>query len=306
VEGEEEEEEEVIARALIAGLAGLLLYASAASASYHLMKIREINRGTDTPFSREDAFVELQMYAAGQNLVAGKELRFFNPAGAQTATFVFPANVPNGENQRTILVGDNLVPGGVDFIDNSMDTFGHFNPSGGAVCFVDPPATPIDCVAWGGFAGTLPAGAPASPAGLADGQGLERSITPSCVTLLEAVDDTDDSATDFSLTTTASYTPRTNSVAPTEVGCPAPDTKIDKGPKKKTKKKRAVFEFSSTTPGVTFECEVDGGKAFTPCTSPFEVRVKKGRHTFQVRAVLNGVPDGSPAEQSWRFKKKRK
>jgi hypothetical protein len=57
---------------------------------------------------------------------------------------------------------------------------------------------------------------------------------------------------------------------------------------------------------VTFECEVDGGKAFTPCTSPFTTKVKKGKHTFQVRAVLNGVPDGSPAEYKWRVKKKKK
>ena len=57
---------------------------------------------------------------------------------------------------------------------------------------------------------------------------------------------------------------------------------------------------------MTFECELNGARAFTPCTSPFTVKGKKGKNTFRVRAVLNGVPDGSPAEQSWKVKKKKK
>src|SRR5688500_877344 len=143
-----------------------------------------------------------------------------------------------------------------------------------------------------------------------DGRTRVRSIASTWPTLLEAKVDADDSATDFSLMPTP--TPRNNATAPTETACGTtnpgggPDTKIDKGPKKKTKKKKATFEFSSTTPGVTFECELDGAKAFTPCSSPSKVKVKRGKHTFKVRAVLNGVPDGSPAEQSWKVKKKKR
>ena len=128
-------------------------------------------------------------------------------------------------------------------------------------------------------------------------------------------DDTNNSATDFFARPPS---PRNNATAPTETPCGGgqnpgggPDTKIDKGPKKKTKKKKATFEFSSTSVGATFECSLDGNApkgagSFGPCTSPFSVKVKKGKHNFRVRAVLNGVPDGSPAEQSWKVKKKKK
>jgi hypothetical protein len=58
------------------------------------------------------------------------------------------------------------------------------------------------------------AGTPA-PA-LVSGMALGRSIAPGCSTLLEPGDDTNDSATDFSLTTP---NPRRNSVTPTEMPC---------------------------------------------------------------------------------------
>ena len=43
----------------------------------------------------------------------------------------------------------------------------------------------------------------------------------------------------------------------------APDTTITKGPQDKTKKKQAIFEFTSTETGSTFECSVDGA-GFSP------------------------------------------
>ena len=298
-----------IGLALVLAATGMGALATSAGAAFHLMKIREVYRGNDGPPSRDDAFIELQMYQSGQNLVAGKELRYYNAAGTQIGMFPFPANVPNADSQRSILVGDTQVTG-ADFTDTSLsDGTTRIQGAGGALCFVDPPATFVDCVAWAGFSGALPVGTPASPGILPDdGRTLERTIAPNCPTLLEASDDTDDSATDFSVLPTP--TPRNNATAPSEVACSGPggsaDTRIDKGPKKKTRKKRATFEFSSPSAGATFECEVDGGKAFTPCTSPFTTKVKKGKHTFKVRAVLGGVPDGSPAEYKWRVKKKRK
>ncbi|HYU59435.1 MAG TPA: hypothetical protein VEK39_01635 [Solirubrobacterales bacterium] len=86
----------------------------------------------------------------------------------------------------------------------------------------------------------------------------------------------------------------------------APDTTITKHPKDKTKKKQAVFEFSSSEAGSTFECALDGA-AFAPCTSPDTLKVKKGKHSFNVRAKdAAGNVDGSPATDSWKVKKKRK
>jgi trypsin len=84
-----------------------------------------------------------------------------------------------------------------------------------------------------------------------------------------------------------------------------PETLITQGPKKKTKKKRARFAFTSTEPGSTFDCQLDDGrKAFTPCTSPITVKVKKGKHTFQVEAIDQAGNVGSPATDDWKVKKK--
>jgi len=85
-----------------------------------------------------------------------------------------------------------------------------------------------------------------------------------------------------------------------------PETTITAGPKSKTKSKTASFSFTSTEPGSTFECKLDDG-AFQPCTSPRGVKVKRGKHSFQVRAKdAAGNVDPTPAEQSWKVKKKKK
>jgi hypothetical protein len=87
---------------------------------------------------------------------------------------------------------------------------------------------------------------------------------------------------------------------------PAPETTITKGPKDKTKKKQATFEFTANEPGATFECALDG-KPFSVCTSPDTVKVKKGKHTFEVRAKdAGGNIEGTPASDSWKVKKKKK
>jgi hypothetical protein len=83
------------------------------------------------------------------------------------------------------------------------------------------------------------------------------------------------------------------------------DTTITKGPKDRTKKKRATFEFNADgIPGATFECSVDGRAL--PCTSPTTVRVKKGKHIFAVQGTVEGVTDDTPATDEWKVKKKKK
>jgi hypothetical protein len=86
-----------------------------------------------------------------------------------------------------------------------------------------------------------------------------------------------------------------------------PETTITKGPKNKTRKRRATFEFTSDEPGSSFRCAVDGQTLNVPCTSPYTVKVKRGRHTFQVQATDEaGNVDGTPATDGWKVKKKRK
>jgi hypothetical protein len=88
-------------------------------------------------------------------------------------------------------------------------------------------------------------------------------------------------------------------------GCPPIETTITKGPKDKTKRKSATFEFSSNFGEATFECSLDGGP-FAPCSSPDTVKVKKkGKHSFAVRAVAKGQTDASPATDGWKVKKKK-
>jgi Bacterial Ig domain len=85
-----------------------------------------------------------------------------------------------------------------------------------------------------------------------------------------------------------------------------PDTHITGGPKSKTKSKTATFEFAGThTRAIAnFECKLDAGP-FASCTSPHTVRVKKGEHAFQVRAIDQAGNVGSPATDTWKRKKRR-
>ena len=86
----------------------------------------------------------------------------------------------------------------------------------------------------------------------------------------------------------------------------SPNTLIDAGPKKKTKKKKAKFRFSSNESPVAFQCKLDSG-SFEACTSAAKFKVKKGKHELHVRAIdaANNV-DPTPASYSWKVRKKRK
>jgi hypothetical protein len=83
-----------------------------------------------------------------------------------------------------------------------------------------------------------------------------------------------------------------------------PDTVITAGPKAKTKKRKATFEFVSIEPNTSFACSVDN-KAFVACSSPYAVkRLKPGKHTFEVRAIdAVGNLDPTPATKTWKVKR---
>jgi hypothetical protein len=86
-----------------------------------------------------------------------------------------------------------------------------------------------------------------------------------------------------------------------------PETRIDKGPAKKTKSKKATFKFNSSEPGSTFECKVDT-KPAKACTSPLKLkRLKPGKHKLSVTATdVAGNADASPATYKWKVKKPKK
>lgn len=79
---------------------------------------------------------------------------------------------------------------------------------------------------------------------------------------------------------------------------------ISKGPKKRTRKRRARFVFSSDVPGSTFECKAKGG--WKPCSSPLQLkRLDRGRHTFSVRGLLDDVV-GPKVTHKWKVKRKKR
>jgi hypothetical protein len=79
-----------------------------------------------------------------------------------------------------------------------------------------------------------------------------------------------------------------------------PDTKIVKGPPKKTHKRTAKFKFTATEAGSTFQCKMDR-KPFKPCSSPKKYKkLRPGKHVFQVRAIdSSGNVDPTPAKRKF-------
>lgn len=277
-------------------LAVLLADSASAQASFHLIKVRQVYPGSAA--IPDDAFIELQMYAPGQNHVAGHEIETFDAGGTQNASAAFPADVARGDDQSTILIGDSGVAG-ADLVDSALD--GAIDAAGGAACW---DATHLDCVSWGSFANPamLPTGAPFATS-IPDGQALTREISAGCATLLEAADDTNDSATDFAL---GPPSPRPNSVTPTEKPCgggdtAAPQTTITKEPKHELDTNSAKVRFRSSEYGSSFECKLDR-KSFKPCKSPKRLRhLAAGHHRFRVRATdLAGNTDPTPAKLKFR------
>ena len=89
-------------------------------------------------------------------------------------------------------------------------------------------------------------------------------------------------------------------IEPPPADATAPDTLIGSGPDASTVATDAVFTFSSTEAGSTFECSLDGA-AFAACTSPRSLSgLSVGAHTFRVRATdAAGNADATPAAYAW-------
>ncbi len=76
-----------------------------------------------------------------------------------------------------------------------------------------------------------------------------------------------------------------------------PTVAITDGPSGTVPTTAATFTFTTTTPGATFECAIDGSD-LAPCTSPYTTTVDAGLHQFRVRARL-GAAAGLPASRVW-------
>ncbi len=166
--------------------------AAPASATFHLMKVVEVFRGTAAAPNAQ--YVVLQMYAAGQNLVGGHSVFVYDAAGNPIAAFTFPSDVSNSSSQDKILLA---TPEAVAFFGLAADL--QINASilaaGGKVCWDS-----IDCVAWGSYSGSsVGVGTPFNAStGLRSGHAAIRRLDISGgLTTLNATDDTDNCANDF-------------------------------------------------------------------------------------------------------------
>ena len=183
----------------------LLAAALPTSATFHLIKIVEVFPGTAVAPNAQ--YVVIQMYASGQEFVSGHAITVFNRSGALVGTITFPGDVNNGANQATILIATAQAQ---TFFGVAADLV--MSPAilsaGGKVCW----AGTIDCVSWGNYiGGSAGVGTPfnASGGGLTFGRAAKRRLNISgSATVLNAGDDTNNSATDFVASNTP--TPRNN------------------------------------------------------------------------------------------------
>src|SRR5215218_632032 len=79
-----------------------------------------------------------------------------------------------------------------------------------------------------------------------------------------------------------------------------PETSIVSGPQEgSTTGGSVTFAFSSSEPGSSFECSLDGG-SFSSCASPTSYNLADGPHTFEVKATdPDGNADTTPAGRAW-------
>lgn len=174
-----------------------------AVANDHFINVREVFAGTlGNPNAQ---FVELQLRALNHDEVLNNQLRVYDSAGTLTDTVVFPNKVANPASQASILIATTNAASffGVtpDFTMPAV-----LPPGGGQVCYfdVDGPTinTLLDCASWGNYTGEGGApflsGTPFNlPGGIIDGRSMLRDISAGDPNLLEAGDDTNDSAADF-------------------------------------------------------------------------------------------------------------
>src|SRR3990170_2534810 len=93
--------------ALVAVIAALADPRSA-YAAFHCMRIHAIMAGFNGDNTIQ--YVELRMDTAGQSLVSGHQMKFYDAGGTLKATFTFPSSVTNGALGDSILIATKESP----------------------------------------------------------------------------------------------------------------------------------------------------------------------------------------------------
>jgi hypothetical protein len=209
----------IMRRALSLFAAAVVMLVSAkAAASFHLMKVVEVFAGSAA--QPNASYVQLQMYAAGQNLVGGHTLHIYGANGVEIAasSVTLTGNVPNGNDQANVLIGTAAVASAFG-VNPDFVLPANLDKAGGAVCWET-----IDCFSWGSFAPTMAADTSVSPfAALTMDKAARRIITTgTSATALDSGDDSNNNAMDFAAVTPG---PKNNSF-----GVSFPDAGPDASP----------------------------------------------------------------------------
>jgi hypothetical protein len=188
-----------IVTALVA--ASLVLSAAPAAANFHVMRIVQVYAGDVT---HPDAqYVVLQMCIAGQNVLGGHDVGFFDAAGAAIGTpVVFADTVANDASQSRVLVATSSAEA-LFGVTADLRMPARILPGGGKLCF-EPGANPVDCFGWGNYS-ALPDATIGTPfdagVGITPGDAEQRSLSiaggSSTLECTTPNDDTNDSANDF-------------------------------------------------------------------------------------------------------------
>ncbi len=164
----------------------VLVVARPAWAPFHIMAIQELSFGTSNAPGAQ--YMQLRTLAAGQVFVGGQRMTTFNADGSAAANFGrydMEIALTNGDEGVAILAGtqaahdlycvamDQLVTGQLVFPD-------------GRTCFGSFASKPVDCVAYGSFAGD-------------NGIFGQPAVRPILGKALTRVDSTNNNATDFTL-----------------------------------------------------------------------------------------------------------
>lgn len=133
-------------------LAGSLVTAAPARASFHQMVISEVFGGT-THHEGAD-FVEFTMLADEQDNVSGTRLKFYDSAGNSIGTDTLNGDLVDGHAGDTILIGT-ASAGTLFGVTPDFTLANAIAGSGGKVCFESPPVSfDIDCASWGDYTGS--------------------------------------------------------------------------------------------------------------------------------------------------------
>jgi hypothetical protein len=111
----------------------------------------------------------------------------------------------------------------------------------------------------------------------------------------------------FTVVLAGAALPPLPSLPPAPIARPAvPKTTIVKGPPARTRDRTPTFLFRSTPLGGTFKCKLDKA-AFKQCRSPLTTKaLSYGSHVLQVRAVVSGLADPTPAKYQFKVVKPRR